>query len=259
MNLVRILGLSFFSASVGEAAKHGLSGGLTVVPSAPSLVRLVDDRAYRNAMTHADTVLTDSGFMVLLWNLLHREKIVRVSGLVYLSEILSDKEFRCPGHTFWIMPHERAVSMSIEWLATRGISINREDSYIAPRYADTGPIEDTKVLELIAMRRPSQIVVALGGGVQEKLGWYLRQHLDYVPGIHCIGAAIGFLSGDQVYIPRWADSLFLGWLLRCLYRPDLYVPRYIEAWRLFPLIVKFRDRLPPFRNRDIQNKKIVDR
>ena len=34
------------------------------------------------------------------------------------------------------------------------------------------------------------------------------------PAIHCIGAALGFLTGDQVRIPHWADQWILGWLFR---------------------------------------------
>ena len=54
---------------------------------------------------------------------------------------------------------------------------------------------------------------------QERLGLYLKQRLSYRPAIHCIGAAIGFLSGDQVYIPVWADALGMGWLYRTLADP----------------------------------------
>jgi UDP-N-acetyl-D-mannosaminuronic acid transferase (WecB/TagA/CpsF family) len=94
-------------------------------------------------------------------------------------------------------------------------------------------------------------MLTIGGGTQEKLGFYLKRHLSFLPAIHCIGAAIAFLSGDQVRIPAWADQLFLGWLFRCLYQPSRYIPRYWEARKLFSLMHRYRDRLPALRTRPI--------
>jgi UDP-N-acetyl-D-mannosaminuronic acid transferase (WecB/TagA/CpsF family) len=65
-----------------------------------------------------------------------------------------------------------------------------------------------------------------------------------MPAIHCIGAAIAFLSGDQVHIPAWADRFYLGWLFRCLSSPKRYVPRYLDAFGLAPLLWRYRSELP---------------
>jgi UDP-N-acetyl-D-mannosaminuronic acid transferase (WecB/TagA/CpsF family) len=88
------------------------------------------------------------------------------------------------------------------------------------------------------------VVVTIGGGTQERLGLYLKRHLSYLPAIHCIGAAIAFLSGDQVHIPTWADRRYLGWLFRCVSNPKRFVPRYWDARQLFGLMVRYRDTLP---------------
>ena len=57
-------------------------------------------------------------------------------------------------------------------------------------------------------------MIAIGGGIQDKLGHYLLEQLDYRPAVHCIGAALGFLTGDQVRIPDWADKYYVGWFFR---------------------------------------------
>jgi len=88
-------------------------------------------------------------------------------------------------------------------------------------------------------------VVAVGGGVQDKLGQYLLERLEYRPAIHCIGAALGFLTGDQVRIPDWADKYYRGWFFRSLAQPKVFVPRFWSARKLPCLIWKYRDRLPP--------------
>jgi UDP-N-acetyl-D-mannosaminuronic acid transferase (WecB/TagA/CpsF family) len=129
-----------------------------------------------------------------------------------------------------------------EWLASESIDVSDDDVYIAPLYGSE--VEDPQLLAVIRDRNPRHIVVTLGGGTQERLGLYLKQNLDHHPAIHCIGAAIGFLSGDQVKIPVWADKLFMGWLFRCLSEPKRYVARYWSARKLLPLLLKYRDRLP---------------
>ncbi len=66
-------------------------------------------------------------------------------------------------------------------------------------------VEDKELIEKLQAIRPKHVVITVGGGTQERLGLYLKRNLDYLPAIHCIGAAIAFLSGDQVHIPEWAD------------------------------------------------------
>jgi UDP-N-acetyl-D-mannosaminuronic acid transferase (WecB/TagA/CpsF family) len=86
--------------------------------------------------------------------------------------------------------------------------------------------------------------MAIGGGTQERLGAFLCRNLDYHPAIHCTGAAIGFLSGDQARIPMWADRFRLGWLCRCLHDPRRFVPRYWEARKLVRLMFDYHGHLP---------------
>lgn len=201
------------------------------------------DAPYREALLHSDLALTDSGFMVLLWNLIKFEKITRVSGLEYLKLLIAQPALREPGAVLWIMPTERARDKAIAWLNTRGLPARNDDCYLAPHY-QREHVTDAPLLELIQSRRPRHIVIALGGGVQERLGYWLKTKLDYSPGIHCIGAAIGFLSGDQVNIPDWADHLFLGWFFRCLAQPGKFLPRYWKARRLLPILLKYRENVP---------------
>ena len=82
------------------------SGGLLVVPAAPALKNLANDAAYREALQGADLVITDSAFMVMIWNRLTGDSIRRVSGLKYLSSLLKQPDFYQPGGSFWIMASE---------------------------------------------------------------------------------------------------------------------------------------------------------
>jgi exopolysaccharide biosynthesis WecB/TagA/CpsF family protein len=239
----QILGVRFF---VGDAqgAIEAVSqrGGLVVVPAAPALKNLAVDKGYREALLGADFAIADSAFMVLLWNLIDHNRIPKLSGLKYLRALIEEEDFKKLGNTFWVMPTAASAQRNVRWLRENGVSVANEDMYLAPLY---GPvISDEELLERIEERRPKHIVLGVGGGTQERLGLYLKNHLSYRPAIHCIGAAIAFLSGDQVRIPVWADTMGLGWLYRTVADPKRFFPRYWDARHLAPLLLKYRDRLP---------------
>jgi UDP-N-acetyl-D-mannosaminuronic acid transferase (WecB/TagA/CpsF family) len=239
----QILGVRFFTGTASESVEiMKRDGGLLVVPAAPALKDLPTHGAYREALLDADLAITDSALMVLVWNTLHREKIRRVSGLEYLRRLLVEPEARLPGNTVWIMASPESSDLNMAWLRSQGILVPESHIYLAPMYQ--GEINDPRLIGMLRELRPKHIVVTVGGGTQERLGRYIKQTLGYKPAIHCIGAAIAFLSGDQVRIPVWADKMGLGWLLRCLSSPQRFVPRYWAARKLVGLMLRYRDQMP---------------
>ncbi len=238
-----ILGVRFLVGDAEEAIDLiSSSGGMVVVPAAPALKNLTHDHAYREALLEADFAIPDSALMVLVWNLLQRDRIKKLSGLRYLRALIERTEFRKPGAAFWVMPTAAALERNRAWLDRIGIPFTDADAYVAPMYG--GTIEDKELLCRIEERKPRHIVLGLGGGTQERLGLYLKRNLGFRPAIHCIGAAIAFCSGDQVRIPVWADRLALGWIFRSVSDPKRYGARYWDARNLAPLIARYRDRLP---------------
>ena len=237
-----VLGVKFFHGDAAEAVDRMRGGGLLVVPAAPALKALETDVEYRDALLNADLAITDSAFMVLVWNRMGRNRISRLSGLEYLRELLTREDVRRPGNTLWIMASPESAERNLAYLASEGITVPPECVTLAPMYGKV--IEDRMLLERLEKLRPQHVVVTVGGGTQERLGLYLKRHLSYLPAIHCIGAAIAFLSGDQVGIPVWADKLYLGWLFRSLHDPKRFIPRYWDARKLRALMLKYGDRLP---------------
>jgi UDP-N-acetyl-D-mannosaminuronic acid transferase (WecB/TagA/CpsF family) len=241
-----ILGVSFFGGSAIDAVAAIRGGGLLVSPAAPALTDIDHDVGYRDALLGADIAITDSALMVMVWNLLQHDSLHRLSGLTYLRELLLQADVRQTGNTLWIMANPKSAAINIKWLAENGISVDPQFVYIAPMYGEE--IADDDLLALLDRLSPRHVIVTIGGGTQERLGLYLKQHLSYLPAIHCIGAAIAFLSGDQVHIPVWVDRLYLCWLFRCLSDPKRYIPRYWGARKLVALMWRYRNRLPALRD-----------
>ncbi len=241
----RILGVTFFVGTLDRATDHALAGGLVVAPSGPGMAAdLVHSPAYRAALTTADLVITDSSWMVLLWRLFTGEKLPRHSGLALMRAVLARPELKNPGAVFWVMPSTTERACNLAWLRAQGFPVTESDTYLAPRYSPSGPLIDSTLLALLQQRRPAVVMLAIGGGVQERLGHTLRAELGYRPAILCLGAAIAFLTGAQTAIPPWADRCYLGWLIRLVRTPRSFWPRLWKALRLAPLLRRYRDTLP---------------
>ncbi|MEM0966352.1 MAG: WecB/TagA/CpsF family glycosyltransferase [Verrucomicrobiota bacterium] len=225
------------------------SPGLVVVPSGPGLaIDLRRNDVYRLAVQSADVAIADSGAMVLFWRIFWRRKTARISGLRLLQGILQDPVAKDSGAVFWVHPTEEQRQKNEKWLAETGFPCSGKDGYVAPRYP-TENLCDEELCQRLRDGRPKVVVLCIGGGVQERLGYWLRERYrsenQPCPAIICTGAAIGFLSGNQVKIPVWADRLYLGWLFRCLSDPKTFIPRYWSALPLAYLIARYGEQLPP--------------
>jgi N-acetylglucosaminyldiphosphoundecaprenol N-acetyl-beta-D-mannosaminyltransferase len=239
----QILGLRFFNGDVDEAvAFMHRHGGYLVAPSGTCFMRLREDEPYRRAMLSADRAIADSGLMVLTWRLLRRKKLQRISGLKYLKQLLAKLKCEENARVFWILPGERAEQKLLDYSRREAFQVRIEDCYVAPRYRSE--IDDRDLLALVEERRPAHIVIAIGSGPQEKLGHYLCKNLSYRPAIHCTGAALSFITRDQISIPDWADRFFLGWFFRLIAQPGIFIPRLMRGFELPWLIWKYGKNLP---------------
>src|SRR2546423_1573463 len=113
----QILGIRFFNGTASNAVAHVLQvRGYLVAPAAPALANIQHDKEYCRALTNADVAIADSGFMVLLWRILHGRKLSRISGLRYLQRLLDDPALRENGCIFLVLPHESSREKALAWL-----------------------------------------------------------------------------------------------------------------------------------------------
>lgn len=220
-------------------------GGLLVAPSGPGLAGdLIDCPIYRKALKEADLVLADSGLLCLWAKYFSKSSIRRISGLLFLKNLLDRKNW-LGDKTLWIMPTVNEAEASMQWLKDRlqEAPENRE-VYLAPIYPKAGKISDDELLVKIEKSKPKFVFIQLGGGTQERLGLFLNKKLSFKPAIICTGAALAFLSGQQAKIPLWADHLFIGWFLRCMHQPKTFIPRYLKAIKLIYLLFKYGRNCP---------------
>ena len=244
MRSLALLGVRIADVTPREALAMADDGGLILAPSGPGLCELARDREYREALRHSDLNLADSGLAIVLMAIRGLGRPHRLSGLGFLMELIHSENFKHQS-SFWVMPSPQSARTKLAWLQEQGLAVSLQNCHLAPLYPKTGPVEDHDLLKRLMEQRPRYVFLCTGSGSQEKLGHWLMTHLDYRPCIAAIGAAIAFLSGDQAPVPRWADRLCLGWLLRTFSDPSRFLPRYLAALRLIPLVLRYGATEPP--------------
>lgn len=245
----RILGIAFFNGSPDEAVAGQIKrGGYLVIPAAPALIKLKYDEEYRRAMQSADVALADSGLVALLWRLASGRKLRKISGIAYFRHLLKHSDFRSDGgNTFWVFASEAAKEKAAGWLDRQGVRLEERNCFVAS--APPSSSQDYAILVRLEEEKPIHVVIAMAGGGQEKLALYLRDYLLYRPSIHCIGAALDLLSGEERTIPPWAERSRLGWFIRLLAQPRMFFPRLGIALALARMIFKYRSEMPPLKKR----------
>src|SRR5438270_8519647 len=160
----QILGINFFNGTVDEAVDAmSTNAGLLVVPAAPALVKICEDKEYRRAVTSADMAIADSGAMVLLWKIFTGRRVERISGLKFLKRLVARITAHPDERVLWVVPSEHAHEKTIAWLRSINLTATA-DFYIAPRY--TAQVRDDVLVGKIDNHSPTHVVVGIGGGVQ---------------------------------------------------------------------------------------------
>jgi|TARA_B100001971_G_scaffold182684_1_gene180152 exopolysaccharide biosynthesis WecB/TagA/CpsF family protein len=208
-------------------------GAFMVVPSGPGLATIDKDIKYWTAIKKSDFALPDSGFMVLLCRLYYGKKLKKLSGAKFIKLFLNEIDLKEENTLFLVDPNQNVAELNRDYFNKINIPLKEENQYVAPIY-DKNNIVDSKLIEILEnlKEKPKFVLINLGGGVQERLGYYLKNNLSFPTGIICTGAAISFLTGVQAQIPNFVDKMYLGWLFRILQNPNQFLMRYLKAFRL---------------------------
>jgi UDP-N-acetyl-D-mannosaminuronic acid transferase (WecB/TagA/CpsF family) len=233
---IKLFGINFIDNKFKTIKSLLDRGGLLVLPSGPGLATIENDVRYHQALKNADIALFDSGYLCLLLRLIKGIKVNKYSGLKFLKELLNSLKDNNKKKIFLIDPTYKQSKFNNELLKSK--KIHKIYQYVAPIYKKK-KIRDLKLLNKIKKIKPKYIIINLGGGVQELLGCYLKKKLSYKPSIICSGAAISFLTKKQAHIPSFFDKIYLGWFIRIIFNPFVFLPRYLSGFKLVFLMKEF--------------------
>ena len=214
--------------------------GLFLFPSGPGLSLLEKEIEYQNSLKEADFVFFDSGYFVLLLRIFKNIKVNKFSGYKFLENFFSYLKKDKNKSVFCIDPSSLLSKSNQRYFDNIGIS--KIYNYSAPKYNHRN-IKDNKLLKKLNIIKPNFILTNIGGGTQEILGLYLKKKLKFKTSIICTGGAISFFTGDQAPIGRYIDKFYLGWLVRIIYKPQIFFMRYLRTLKFTDIFFRYKDNI----------------
>ena len=229
---IKLFGVNFIDENFNIIKKLLKRGGLLVLPSGPGLSDIKKNVKYHKALKNADIALFDSGYLCLLLKLknIHVNKF---SGFLFFNKLIHSLTKEPSKKILLIDPNKNESKINYEFLKSK--KILKVYNYISPWY-NTKNIKDLKLLIKIKKIKPDYIIINLGGGTQERLGSYIKNNINFKSAIICSGAAISFFTKQQAPINIFFDKIYLGWLIRIIFKPSIFLPRYLSAFKLIFLI-----------------------
>ena len=232
IKLIEFFNIKFHNYEFNEIQSKFNKKCLICAPSGPGLSELKNDIKYKNALINSVVNIRDSGIFVILLKLV-KIKVNKYSGYLFLKDILHYMVNNNIKNYLFIDPSHEESEKNKDYMRNFIPSTNK--AYIAPFYKKN--IEDYELLHFIKQKKPRIIVINLGGGIQERLGDFIKKNIDYSAIIVCTGAAVSFLTKSQAPINNFVDRYFMGWLWRCFYNPKVFIPRYAKALKFIFLFL----------------------
>ena len=233
--IIRIFNIKFLDINPAFVSSYFKKRIFLVFPAAPTLADISNHKIYHQALKKADYAMFDSGYLVLLLRIFKGIKVNKLSGYKFLNLFFQHLKFNNKKLVFTIDPNKEASVLNQRYL--KKIGVNNINSYIAPKY-NSLKLQDIKLLKEINLIKPDFVLTNIGGGVQEILGLYLKDNLKVKTSIFCTGGAIAFFTGQQAPINKFFDNFYLGWFIRILFNPKIFLFRYLKAFRLIFLVIK---------------------
>jgi len=230
--------IQFLNFSPGNFKKIINNKGTFFFPAAPALATIDESEVYYKSLQKANHVFLDSGFFVLLLRLFKNINVKKFSGFKFIKMFLSHVKKNKKNNIFLIDPNRKISNSYKKYFKKFGIK--KVHSYIAPIYPSTD-IVDKKLVNLINKTKPRFILINLGGTKQEILGDYLNNKLKNKYPIICTGAALSFFTRDQAPINTFFDEVYLGWLIRIVFNPKVFLKRYFLSLKLLGIFIKYFD------------------
>ncbi len=229
MKKISFKGINFYTGTYNQIKKQFDKGGVLVAPAASALANIENDNIYFSSLRNANIAILDSGFFCILLRLFKFKRVTKLSGFLFLKTFLEN--YKNKDKILFIDPSKKSNYLNKKLL--KSLKIYNFKSYLAPQYRKK--INDPMLLSLVKRYKPRYIVINLGGGVQEPLAIYISKNIKFNISIMCTGAAIAFMTGEQAPINKLIDKIYLGWLLRIIWNPKLYLGRILKSFK----IIKF--------------------
>jgi UDP-N-acetyl-D-mannosaminuronic acid transferase (WecB/TagA/CpsF family) len=233
-NCFNFFGIKFYNWDYNSIIKKIFKGGYLCAPAAYPLSEIKSNKKYLIALKNADINLLDSGYFCILLRLFYKIKVKKFSGFFFLSKFIKDKRFK-KKKLLLINPSNKESITNKTFLIKNGFS--NQFSYNAPIYNSIKSYQDRKLFDLIKKIRPRFIIINISGLKQEYLAFNIKKKIKLKTIIFCLGGAISYMTKLQAPINPFIDKYYMGWLVRLIYNPRIFIPRIFKSFLLLKYFI----------------------
>ena len=233
---IKFLGITFYNENYTQIKNRLIQKkGYLVIPAASALgnVFFLKNKNYLKSLQKARVAIFDSGLFCMCLLFLKFIKVKKFSGYRFIFFFLSDTTMKSK-KILILNANKREKKLNTVLFNNFKFQFHRH--YVCPIY-NPKLIQDEILIKIINNYKPEVIITNIAGGVQEPLALYLHENIKIKFVTICSGAAMGFFSGSQAPISKFADTYFLGWFIRLIYNPIIFLPRFAKSLLLIFIVL----------------------
>jgi UDP-N-acetyl-D-mannosaminuronic acid transferase (WecB/TagA/CpsF family) len=203
-------------------------GGYVVAPAASALVEIEKNITYYESLKNSTCAIFDSGFFCIILRIFFIYNPKKFSGYLFLKKFI-DYEYAKNKKILLINSSNKQGELNKKLLSKK--KFKKVFLYTAPIYNEN-KIIDQEVINYIKKKKPYYIIINIGGLKQEPLAFFINSNIKFKCRIFCLGGAIDFITGLQAPINEFIDKIYLGWLLRIIFKPNIFFIRVLRSLNL---------------------------
>jgi UDP-N-acetyl-D-mannosaminuronic acid transferase (WecB/TagA/CpsF family) len=220
--------IKFYDLSFDQIIKKIDLGGYVVAPAASALTDIKKNILYYNSLKNSTIAIFDSGFFCILLRLFFIYSPKKFSGYLFLKKFLN-YEYAKNKKILLINSSNHQGKINGKLLNKK--KFKKVFLYTAPFY-NQSKIYDQRIINYIKKKKPYYIIINIGGLKQEPLALFIKNTIKFKCRIFCLGGAIDFITGLQAPINKFIDKIYLGWLLRIIFKPNIFLGRVLRSLNL---------------------------
>jgi UDP-N-acetyl-D-mannosaminuronic acid transferase (WecB/TagA/CpsF family) len=226
--------INFYNWTFNKIINRVNLGGYLVAPAASALTEILSNKEYYKSLKDSQCAIFDSGFFCLLLSIFRIYNPKKFSGYLFLKKFLAYKNAK-KKKILLVNSTDYQGEKNIELLHLN--KFKKVFLYTSPFYKNKN-IKDRKLLNFLNKLKPNYIIMCIGGGKQEPLALFINKKIKFRCAILCLGGAIDFINGLQAPINEFIDKIYLGWLMRIIFNPEIFFVRVLRSINLIFFFLK---------------------
>lgn len=236
MKILNFNGIKFYDVDYKTCLNLlNKKGGYLVIPAASSLSTIEYNKKYYLALKKSTIAIFDSGLFCLSLFLFKNIFFKKFSGYRFIKYFLIDKDVKNK-KILLLNPSAQEARYNIKYLKKKKFKFIM--SYVCPIYNEKTLSNDLLLFKKINKYKPEIIIINIGGGIQEVLALSIKNNVRLKTICICSGAALSFFTGQGAKITDFVDKFYIGWLMRILHNPKIFIFRILNSIKLIRLVTK---------------------